>query len=252
MSATTPLREFAADLHIHTVLSPCGSLDMSPLNIVKEAARKGLDIIGITDHNASAHCEVVSEIAKDFGIFVMCGMEVTTSEEAHCLTFFDNQESLNQFQTVLDSSILKIPNDPDKFGYQVIVNREEEIIDTVDWLLISATSLSINELADKARQYGGIVIPAHIDRSAYSLTSQLGFVPPDLEVNGFEVSKYASPEAMIQQFPYLKAASFIQSSDAHFIPDIGTVRTHFKLKHRSFEEIKYALNHQKGREVFLK
>ncbi|PIE88693.1 MAG: histidinol-phosphatase [Bacteroidetes bacterium] len=252
MSTATPLREFAADLHIHTVLSPCGSLDMSPINLVKEAARKGLDIIGITDHNASAHCEVICEIAKDFGIFVMCGMEVTTAEEAHCLTFFDSIASLNQFQAILDDTILKIPNNPDKFGYQVVVNREEEIIDTVEWLLISATSMGINELAEKARQYGGIVIPAHIDRSAYSLTSQLGFVPPDLEVDGFEVSKYASPEAMIAKFPYLKTASFIQSSDAHFIEDIGSVRTYFKLKHRSFEEIKRALNHQDGRTLFLK
>lgn len=252
MCSSDHLQEFTADLHIHTVLSPCGSLEMSPVNIVKEAARKGLDIIGITDHNASAHCEVISNLAKEYGIFVMCGMEVTTSEEAHCLTYFKDFYTLYKFQEIIDATILKIANNPDKFGYQVIVDKDEEITRQIEWLLINATSMSINEVARKAAELGGIVIPAHIDRPTYSLTSQLGFIPPDLQVDAFEVSRFSSPEKMISKFPYIKDISFTRTSDAHFLKDIGAGKTIFKIKNRSFEEIKMALNRVSGREVIVK
>ena len=38
---------FKADLHIHTVLSPCGDLEMSPTAIVDRALERGLDMIAI-------------------------------------------------------------------------------------------------------------------------------------------------------------------------------------------------------------
>ncbi len=252
MSVPEKLQEFSADLHIHSVLSPCGSLEMSPVNIVKEAARKGLDIIGITDHNASAHGRVLSNLAKEYGIFVMTGMEVTTAEEAHCLTFFKDFEALDKFQKIIDNTILKIRNDPDKFGFQVIVDKDENIVGQVEWLLISATSMSINEVAEEAKKLGGIVIPAHIDRPTYSLSSQLGFIPPDLKVDAFEVSRFSSPQKMIEQYPYIKDISFIRSSDAHFLKDIGAARTIFKIKNRSFDEIKMALHKTSGRDTIVK
>jgi len=57
------MKTYRADLHIHSVLSPCGDLDMSPVNIVEEASRKGLDIIGITDHNTTRHTGLVKRLA---------------------------------------------------------------------------------------------------------------------------------------------------------------------------------------------
>ena len=48
-----PLTGFKADLHIHTVLSPCGDLEMSPTAIVDRALSRGLDMIAISDHNTT-------------------------------------------------------------------------------------------------------------------------------------------------------------------------------------------------------
>jgi len=62
---------YRADLHIHTVLSPCGDLDMSPVKIVKAALKKGIDIIGITDHNSTKHCHILKKLAGKHGIFVL-------------------------------------------------------------------------------------------------------------------------------------------------------------------------------------
>ena len=75
---------FRADLHIHTVLSPCGDLDMSPRNIIAMAKQKKLDIIGITDHNSTRQAIIIQEKAQKEGIFVLAGVEISTREEAHC------------------------------------------------------------------------------------------------------------------------------------------------------------------------
>lgn len=252
MNPATPLTQFKADLHIHTVLSPCGSLEMSPINIIQEAAKKGLDIIGVTDHNSTLHCNVIKDLGKEAGIFVLTGVEITSSEEVHCLAFFEHPEQLIDFQKYIDLHILKIHNDPDKFGYQVIVDKDENITGQVDWLLINATDQSVDQLASKAHEFDGIFIPAHIDRSAYSLTSQLGFVPPDLDAEAYEVSRYSTPEKMITAYPWLAGKSFITSSDAHFIKDVGINWTYFYLKTRSFFEIKQALDQSNGRFVKTK
>lgn len=245
------LYDFVADIHIHTVLSPCGSLDMSPINIVNEASKKGLDIIGITDHNASANCKVIFDIAKEFGIFTLCGLEVTTKEEIHCLTFFQDFDSLASFQKFIDDNIIKIDNNPDKFGYQLIVDRDENIIDQIDWLLINATNITIEQLEKKVHELDGLFIPAHIDRSTYSLISQLGIVPLDLNVDAYEVSKYYNPTSIINSFPNTKNNTFISDSDAHYIRDIGSISTVFHIRNRTFEEIRKALQKIDGRDVYI-
>ncbi|NCB98501.1 MAG: PHP domain-containing protein, partial [Bacteroidia bacterium] len=72
-----------ADLHIHTILSPCGDIEMTPSFIVKKAKEKGLDLIAITDHNSTRQCEEVVRIGKREGVEVLCGAEITTKEEVH-------------------------------------------------------------------------------------------------------------------------------------------------------------------------
>jgi len=92
------MNTYRADLHIHSLLSPCGDLEMSPANIVSEASKMGIDIIGITDHNTTRHCNLISRLAADKGIFVMQGAEITTREEVHCLVFFENTDTLDLLQ----------------------------------------------------------------------------------------------------------------------------------------------------------
>ena len=44
--------KIATDLHIHSTLSPCASLEMSPAAIVRRARELALDVIAVTDHNS--------------------------------------------------------------------------------------------------------------------------------------------------------------------------------------------------------
>lgn len=238
---------FRADLHMHTVLSPCGDLEMSPSALVKQAHLMGLKIIGLTDHNSTRHTRLVRDLAAKKDIFTLCGAEVTSKEEAHVLCFMPNGKKLDLLQDYIDTYLQKVANNVKFFGEQLLVNEHEEILEEEDNLLINAIDRDVNEISDFVLSNGGIFIPAHIDRQAFSLTSQLGFIPPDLKCDALEVSKNSNVEQVVQQFSYLKDYSFIHSSDAHYIEDIGSGYTNFYLEKRNFEEIKMALAKFEGR-----
>lgn len=243
------MKVFIADLHIHTVLSPCGSLEMSPKAIIEAAKSKKLDIIGITDHNSTRQCRVIAGEAEKAGITVYCGVEVTTKEEVHCLAFFENFEKLDEFQHYLDVNLPDIKNDTALFGYQVVVNEAEEIVYEEDKLLISAINKSIDQVEAEVHRLDGIFIPAHVNRPKYSLISQLGFIPPDLKFDALELSKHIETNSFLKSYPYLNKASIIRSSDAHQPELIGESFTRLSMKSSDFSEFRKAIAGTDGREV---
>ncbi len=245
------MNKYRADLHIHTVLSPCGDLEMSPANIIENAREKGLDIIGITDHNTTRHCKLIRKLAEPAGIFVLMGAEVTTREEVHCLTFFENDDQLSEFQDYLEKHLPPIPNNTEKFGYQVVVDEDEQIIDEIEFLLISALDQSIKQVEEKVHSLGGIFIPAHIDRSSYSIISQLGFIPTDILIDGIEISANCKLSSILPFLGGQTERTIIRDSDAHFIENIGTSFSIFELEHRTFSEVKLALQRKQGRKVTI-
>jgi 3',5'-nucleoside bisphosphate phosphatase len=243
------MKKYRADLHIHTLLSPCGDLEMSPDNIVLAAKNKGLDIIAITDHNTTRQGPLIAELGAEAGIFVICGAEVTSKEETHCLSLFPDLNSLEIFQNYLDRHLTVIPNDPARFGYQVQVDRDENIVYEEKRLLIPAISQSIDEIEKTVHQLNGLFIPAHINRSAFGLISQLGFVPDDLKYDALEISKHTTVSLFLEANPYLKGKTFIQNSDAHFPEHIGEKTSFFHLHKPDFDEIRLALKNSGGRFV---
>ncbi|MCK5776741.1 MAG: PHP domain-containing protein, partial [Bacteroidales bacterium] len=235
------MKAFRADLHLHTVLSPCGDLEMSPSRLVEQAHLMGLNIIGITDHNSTKHAHLVEKLAREKGIFTLCGAEVTSKEEVHLLCFMPDKKSLRKLQDYIDKHLQKIPNKPDYFGEQLLVNEKEEILNEEPYLLINALDQDVDEISAFVYEQEGIFIPAHIDRAAFSLTSQLGFVPPDLKCHAYEISKHTTVEKMIDTAPYLQNSCYIESCDGHYIADVATVFSVMHMEELTFEEIKKAL-----------
>ncbi len=238
------MKTIRADLHIHTVLSPCASLDMSPDVILKMAIERQLDVIGITDHNSTKQCEVIRRMSEPLGIKVLCGAEITTKEEVHCLVFFDKEEELDEFQKYIDKHLPKVLNNPAKFGYQVIVNEHNEILEEEERLLIVGLQQTIDEVAKKTASLNGLFIPAHINKQRFSLISQLGFLPSDFIPDAIEVTPEISIAEITKQYKWLKNYSIIKSSDAHFPEQIGSVYTEMILERVDFNHIKMFL-HQK-------
>ncbi len=243
------MKTFKADLHMHTVLSPCGSLEMSPVNIVKKALEKGLDIIGITDHNTTRQCAEVYRVGKKFGLSVFCGAEVCSKEEVHCLTFFENFQKLEVFQNYLDEHLPMIPNNVEKFGHQVWVDADEEILGQEERLLLSAINQTINEVEQKVKALDGVFIPAHIFRQSYSIYSQLGFMPFEIVPDAIGVSANEDIEEQMNLHPELRKYTVLRSSDAHYLQFIGSNYSVFEMKEANFNEFRMALHKEEGRSI---
>lgn len=235
---------YRADLHLHTVLSPCGSLEMSPTNIVQAALDARLDMIAITDHNSTKQAPIIRELGKEKGLFVICGAEVTTSEEVHVLALFENEQQRIAFQLFIDEHLNFVKNKPEYFGYQVVVDINDQIIEEEHRLLIAALKANIHEVEKKVHELEGLFIPAHVDRPMNGLISHLGFVPHDLQCDAFGLSARANPLEWKGHRLFPQGAVFIQNSDAHMPEQIGIVFNTFEMKALTFDELRKALHKQ--------
>lgn len=243
------MQSYRADLHIHTVLSPCSDLEMSPRNIIAKAKELKLDVIGITDHNTTRHCDLTRRLGEANGVFVMMGAEVTTKEEVHCLTFFEKTESLEEFQEYLTGHLPFVRNKPTIFGYQVVVDEDENIIDEIASLLIVGIDQSIDQVRAKVKALNGLFIPAHVDRERHGVISQLGFMPDDLNPDAIEFYRVKTREMFLNTHPEFSKYVLIRNSDAHMPEYIGTRYSTFTLDHPSFNEISMAFRNEQGRKV---
>ncbi len=238
-----------ADLHIHTVLSPCGDLDLSPRAIVESALKKRLEIIGITDHNSTLQVDMVESVASGKGIYVLGGVEITTKEEVHCLAFFPDRNRRHCFQKYLDTHLPVIRNDKSVFGLQVLADENDNILGYEERLLITALSTGIDEIEKEVHRLGGIFIPAHIDRPVHSVFSQLGFIPPGLWVDALEMTCFTTVHEVKSRFGLSNHVTLLQNSDAHYTEDIGKGTSVFTIENCSFDEIRLALAGKGGRAV---
>lgn len=245
------MRIVRADLHIHTVLSPCADLDMSPDVIVDHAKERQLDLIGITDHNSTHNCRAVAEYAAREGIAVLPGCEVNTSEEIHVLVFFPDFDRLDNFQHYIDQHLPVVENNPEILGFQVIVDADSNILAYEDRYLGVSLDVGIDELSRYVRNLGGIFIPAHVDRPINSLFSQLGFLPEDLLFDALQISKKSDEQVVRHDYMLSPEISIVKFSDAHYPENIGEVYTLFEMQEVSFDEFKKALQRIDGRRSLI-
>ena len=243
------LRVVAGDLHIHTCLSPCGDLDMTPTKIVSQALKKNLAMIAITDHNSAENTPAVIKAARGTDLFIVPGMEVTTSEEAHIVALFDKLESALSMQELIYDSLLAGKNDEDVFGIQVVANEFDEVENINKRLLIGATELSVAKVVEAIHDREGLAIAAHIDRESFSVVGQLGFIPQDLDLDAIEISRHMTLRAARERFKEYERFPFMTSSDAHFPDDIGISPTMFQVARPDMAELRMALAGREGRKV---
>ncbi|WP_321376160.1 PHP domain-containing protein [uncultured Draconibacterium sp.] len=243
------MQKYRADLHIHTVLSPCADLEMAPKQIVEQAQKAGLHIIGITDHNSTLNAKVIRDLAREKGILVLMGAEVTTKEEVHCLAFFENDEALDTFQNYLEENIMRVPNIDGHFGYQPVVDANENVLQMVPYYLTSALKKGISSVQKYVYELGGLFIPAHVNRPLNGLFSHLGFVPEKLHFDAMGITGKTSEKHVRKHYALENKISLIYNSDAHFLDQIGTRFSVFNISELSFAEVKMALNQECNRFV---
>jgi hypothetical protein len=221
---------------------------MHPSAIVKEALNKKLDVIAICDHCSSENAAYVMKAAAGTSLVVLPGMEATSTEEVHVVTLFKNIGELIRFQEFIYAN-LKGENNEDVFGTQAIVNEIGEVEGFNPHLLIGASEIPLNNLIDKIHELGGLAIASHIDRESFGILGQLGFIPPDAAFDGLEISAITGIKKARVLYPELALQTFITSSDAHFVSDIGKSPARFLLEAPGFDEIVMALKNIDGRRV---
>ena len=208
------------DLHIHSCLSPCGDDDMTPGNIVGMAKLNELDLIALTDHNTARNCPAFMKIAKQFDILAIPGMELTTDEEVHVVCLFPDLEAALAFDEFVYDKLVKVENNEAVFGKQTIVNENDEPCGSEKMLLINATTISFDEVPALAEKFGGVAVPAHLDKNTTSLISNLGFIPPDSTFKTAEVKDLSKLHELKRNHPYLEQCGIVSSSDAHYLEHI--------------------------------
>lgn len=242
------LKVFNCDLHIHTCLSPCAELDMHPQALVERAIAAGIDILAICDHNSSENVPYVINAARGKKLKIFPGMEITSSEEVHFLALFDSLPDLAKLQEIVYLHLAGA-NDEDRFGVQAIVNENGEVEGLSDKLLIGATDIPLNALLDYVHEQNGLAVASHIDRESFSVLSQLGFIDKSIHFDALEISSSTSLEQARINYPELNHYTFITSSDAHYLKDIGTTMTKIMLEEPTLAELKMAFASQNGRQV---
>lgn len=217
------------DFHLHSCLSPCGDNDMTPANIAGMAFINGLNAIALTDHNTVKNCTALKNAAEQYGITVLYGMELTTDEEVHTVCLFPDEKSANEWNDYVYSKLQKIKNNPNIFGSQFVMDETDKILGEEEYLLINATNISFEEVFAPVYDLGGIAYPAHVDKNANSLISNLGFVPPDSTFKIAEVHNTEKIETICTTHPYFEDCKIISSSDAHYLPDINKAKNYLEI-----------------------
>lgn len=217
---------YSYDLHIHSCLSPCGDMDMTPNNIVNMALLAGLDIIAVSDHNTARNLPAVLAVAKQAGLTVVPAIEACSAEEVHLLCLFRRLEDALACSDFLYGHLPPIRNKPDVFGEQIILDENDHPVGSLEKLLINALDLGIEPLLKEVRGFGGLVIPAHVDKSAYSILSNLGMIPQEY---GFTCIEVKNPETFDTDF----TGHIITDSDAHYLADIADPVHHLSLSEKS-------------------
>jgi len=242
------LRPYLVDLHVHTVLSPCAEVEMIPPLIVQRAREKALGAIAVTDHNSAENVAAVIEAARDLNLTVFPGMEVQTREEVHLLCLFQTLEQVLSWQERIYQRLPDLSNNDQVFGPQFVVDATGDFVRYNTRLLLTSVSLSVEEVAHEVAERGGLCIPAHIDRPAYSLLANLGFVPVGAQFAALEISPRCNIENLRAQHPSTAAYALICSGDAHRLDEIAD-RTVLTINEPTIAEIEMALHNRQGRRV---
>jgi len=240
------VKTFVAELHSHTVLSPCAEVEMIPPLIVQTALERGINLIAVTDHNASANIEAVQKAAHGTQLTVLPGMEVQTREEVHVLCLFDTLEQIQAWQAVVDDHLPPLENDVEHFGEQFVVDETGEFIRRETRLLLTSTNLSLDDIVWRVSTIGGLAIPAHVNRPAFGLIANLGFVPSHVAIDALEISRHLKVSEATSHYPQIKGYPLLQGGDAHRLTEfLGA--NEFEIEVPTIAELKMALHGTNGR-----
>jgi len=237
------MKRFYCDFHIHTCLSPCADITMVP-NVVGEKLQEvGIDWVAITDHNSVRNVRVFKKVLRKFGVEVIPGIEIQTIEEVHVLGYFPDIEHAERFGDFIYSYLPDFEIDEEHFGYQLVVNENDEFVDREIKNLSMSVNLTLEETVKALKKFDAIAVYAHVDR-AFGVLYQLGVFPENVEVDAVEIRN-------LKNVKFEHFYPILVSSDAHNLDSIVKPRMIFEVNKRNYEEFVKALKNEDGRRVII-
>lgn len=237
------LHFYKLDLHVHSPASRCYPEKDTPQQIVQAALENGLDGIAITDHNSGAWIDTVKEAAKQTGLVIYPGVEISTSEGFHVVALFDPLKNQQHVESFLSYINIK----PESFGK-----------------FDAFSSDNVRTLIDKIHEREGLAILAHIDSPKGLFFEQIK-IKEDKKINvpvvcsnlineahydAVEIVSGKYPDGfdsshLIRRFP-----AFYQASDnpnpenpsRHSLKGIGSLFTMFKMETINLEGLRLSFS----------
>lgn len=232
------------DLHIHSCLSPCGSDDMTPNNLVHMAALAGLNVIAVADHNTTKNAPAAQKVGQECGVLVAPAMELTTKEDIHVLCLLPSLEAAEDFRQYVYERLPQRKNRPKAFGNQLVLDENDSLVEEECQLLAFGSSIGIFEVKELLDSFGGLAIPAHIDRASYSLLGVMGLVDEAMGFSLYEVTPECDTEELMKKHGF--SGRFIRNSDAHDLTAIRDAQHTLEIPELTAEAVIAALKEREG------
>lgn len=214
---------YKADLHLHTPGSHDYQDDVTAEEYVQALVDNGIDIAAITDHDSDGMYDEIREEAEDTSIEVLPGVELTTpgggEHEIHMLAIFppEKADAVNEI-----------------LGGQGLITKDpgEGVADDNIW-----------KISKQVQEKGGLPILAHVDSTCGALNEYPRSTRTRQRV--FNESRIAAleaidPEAVKEDYD-IGEFTFIRSSDAHSVDQIGERATYLKMNEPTFDGLEAAL-----------
>ncbi len=225
------------DLHVHTPQSMCyGDKSVTPEQVVDAALAAGLEVVAITDHNTAEAIDGIRHIAREKGLFIFPGIELS-AKGGHVTAIFELDTPGQRLRDFLD---------------YVGVAQE-------GWGDATTTAGSgIEEIFQKIAERGGISIAAHIERwpSGFLETNEPRRIKMRIHgnayLNALEItmpqSKGLWNTGQVRGYP--KKYACIQGSDAHALEDIGRRPVYIQMEPVGLEALRSAFLDYEAKIVF--
>lgn len=241
------LTAYTAELHLHTTLSPCADRQMVPELVFAHAIKAGVSVLAITDHNSTRNLPAFLRLCPP-ELWVIPGMEVQTKEEIHLVCLFPELEAAMEWGRAVRTLLPPVKNKQCLFGPQIVLDEHGKACGEEELFLINSISLSLDETVRKVRNLGGVIYPAHIDRPAFSLLAQIGFLPSEPAFSVLEISPRTPWGKIHERYP---DHTLVRASDAHYLNQIGTKPSLLHIASFHWDELLMAFNQEGKRKVLV-
>jgi len=171
------LKPLKADLHTHTAEDPRHQISYTAKELISIAADEGYDVLAITNHQCMTFGKKLSAYAKERGILLIPGMEVTLRRRHVILLNPPSGRSFPDFSSLLamqrPDALVMAPHPyfPNPYSLNGLLVKHLRYFDAIEYCHFYSPGINFNQMALRVSETYGIPVVGNSD--AHFL-SQLG------------------------------------------------------------------------------